>query len=288
MTKIADLLSAGRTLSFEFGPPRDDEGRKRLDKTLLELEPLQPSFVSVTYGAGGSTRDQTREIVEHVARDTAMIPMPHLTCVGHTRAQLTQIVAGYRDIGLENLLALAGDPPGDGSPVATDFRYAAELIALARQLGDFSVGVAAFPEVHPRSPDRAADRRQLAAKLEAADFAITQFFFDSAHYFGLVDDLRALGVEKPVIPGVMLFVNVDGLRRMSAMNNATIPAELDHRLDAVSGRPGAVRALAVEVATQLVSELLDGGAPGVHLYTMNYPRATLEVCANLGLAPEAR
>jgi methylenetetrahydrofolate reductase (NADPH) len=282
MTKIADLLAAGPTWSFEFGPPRDEEGERRLEKTLHELEPLAPSFVSVTYGAGGSTRDTTREIVEHIHADTSMTPMPHLTCVGHTRQQVTDIVTGYRDSGLHNLLALAGDPPADATGIEGDFRFAAELIELAREVGDFSVGVAAFPEVHPRSPDKETDRRHLAAKLRAADFAITQFFFTTEPYFRLLDELAALGVDKPVIPGLMLFVNVDGARRMSAMNNATIPAELEQRLDAVRGNPTAVRELAVEVSLPLIDELLEGGAPGVHLYTMNFSRATQDIYAALG------
>jgi methylenetetrahydrofolate reductase (NADPH) len=282
MTKIADLLAAGTTWSFEFGPPRDEEGERRLEKTLNELEPLAPSFVSVTYGAGGSTRDKTREIVERIHTDTSMTPMPHLTCVGHTRPQVTEIVTGYRDAGLQNLLALAGDPQADGSGVEGDFRYAVELIELARGIGDFSVGVAAFPEVHPRSPDRATDRRHLADKLRAADFAVTQFFFTTEPYFRLVDELAALGVDKPVVPGVMLFTNVDGARKMSAMNGATIPAELEARLDAVRGNPAAVRELAVEVSLPLIDKLLEGGAPGVHLYTMNFPRATQDIYAALG------
>jgi methylenetetrahydrofolate reductase (NADPH) len=283
--KIADLLRAGRTLSFEFQPPRDEHARQQLDKALLKLERLQPSFVSVTYGAGGSTRDMTREIVEHIHRDTSMTVMPHLTCVGHTRAQIEEIVGGYRDAGLENLLCLGGDPPTDGGAVAGDFRYAAELIEAARAVGDFSIGVAAFPEVHPRSPDRASDRANLAAKLRIADFAITQFGFRADDHFRMIDELAAMGVETPVLPGVMLFTNVAGVRRMSGLNNAAIPDDLQRRLDEVDGDAKRVRELAVEVGTALTQELLDGGVPGVHLYTMNASRATLDVYANLGLGP---
>jgi methylenetetrahydrofolate reductase (NADPH) len=285
VTRIADLLAAGRTYSFEFGPPRTPEAEARLQKTLLELEPLHPSFVSVTYGAGGSTREATRRIVEHIGRDTSMTPMPHLTCVAHTRAEVVDIVRGYRDAGLENLLALGGDPPLDGGEHPSDFRYAIELVELMQAEGDFSIGVAAFPEGHPRSPDLAADRRRLAEKLRLADFGITQFFFRSDDYFRMLDDLAALGVAKPVLPGVMAFVNVDGLRRMAALNGTAIPAELQERLDAVSGDPPAVRALAVEVCTPLIGELLERGAPGVHLYTMNYARAATEIWANLGIRP---
>ena len=287
MTKVHELLAEGRTISFEFGPPRTPEAEERLARTLVELEPLQPSFVSVTYGAGGSTRDKTREIVEHIHRETTMTPMPHLTCVGHTREQLVDIVSGYRDVGLVNLLALAGDPPEDGRESPSDFRYSGELIELARGIGDFSIGVAAFPEVHPRSADAEEDRRHLAAKLRAADFGITQFFFSTEPYFRMLDELSALGVDKPVIPGVMLFVNVPSVYKMSAMNNAEVPGWLRDRLDEVEGRPTEVRKLAVEVSTRLIQELVDGGAPGVHLYTLNFHRGTQDVYANLGFGPRA-
>jgi methylenetetrahydrofolate reductase (NADPH) len=283
VAKISELLAQGRTVSFEFGPPRTPEAAQRLEKVLLELEPLQPSFVSVTYGAGGSTRDTTRDIVEHIRRDTSMTPMPHLTCVAHSRAEVSEIVTGYRDAGLENLLALGGDAPADGAPQSTDFRYALELIELVHEVAELSVGVAAFPEGHPRSPDRATDRRHLAAKLRRADFGITQFFFDADDYFRMVDELSALGVDTPVLPGVVAFVNVEALRRMSSLNGAAIPAALSERLDRVDGDPVAVRELAVEVATDLTARLLEGGAPGVHLYTLNFSRATREICANLGL-----
>ena len=282
MPKISDLLRAGRTLSFEFSPPRDDNAERQLHKTLLTLEKLRPDFTSVTYGALGSTKDKTHEIVEHIHHDTSMPVMPHLTCVGHTRQQIVDIVTDYRDMGIENLLCLGGDPPLDGHPIAEDFHYATELIAAARELGDFSIGVAAFPELHPRSPDRATDRRWLTAKLQQADFAITQFSFTADVYFGMLDEV---GIETPIIPSVMLFRNVDGVRRMSALNGATIPDALNEALDGVDGDPTAVRELAVEWGTTLTRDLLDGGAPGIHFYTLGASRATLDVYANLGLGP---
>lgn len=288
MARISELLADGQTTSFEFGPPRTPEAEQRLEKVLLELEPLEPSFVSVTYGAGGSTRDATRDIVEHIRRDTSMTPMPHLTCVAHTRAEVADIVTGYRDAGLENILALGGDAPSDGTSVPSDFSYALELIDLVHEVADLCIGVAAFPEGHPRSPDHATDRRHLAAKLRRADFGITQFFFDAADYFRMVDELAALGVDTPVVPGVVAFVNVDALRRMSSMNGAAIPPAIEARLDDVAGDPGAVRALAVELGTALTAELLEGGAPGVHLYTLNFARATREICENLGLVAARR
>jgi methylenetetrahydrofolate reductase (NADPH) len=284
VTRIADLLAAGPTFSLEFGPPRTEEAEQRLAKTLVELEPLDPSFVSVTYGALGSTREATAKVVEHIATNTSMTVMPHLTCVAHTRAQLEEIVGGYRDAGIANLLCLGGDPPEDGADLPTDFLYASELIELARGLGDFSFGVAAFPELHPRSPDRDSDRRYLAAKLREADFGITQFFFDADAYFRMVDELAALGVRTPVIPGVMSFVNVEGLRRMARLNRTSIPADLERRLDQVDGDPPRVRELAVETCTALGERLLEGGAPGLHLYTMNFSRGTLEIWQNLRLA----
>jgi methylenetetrahydrofolate reductase (NADPH) len=280
MTRIADLLATGTTYSFEFGPPRTPEAEERLEKTLVELEPLRPSFVSVTYGAGGSTRDTTRRIVEHIAQDTSMTPMPHLTCVAHTRAEVVDIVTGYRDAGLENILALGGDPPLDGGEYPTEFEHATELIEVVRSVGDFSIGVAAFPEGHPRSPDLATDRRFLRQKLEAADFGITQFFFRADDYFRMVDELD---IDRPVLPGIMAFVNVDGLRRMAALNATVIPPELQARLDEVNGTPSAVRQLAVDTCVPLIAELLERGAPGVHLYTMNFPTAAKQIWTELGL-----
>jgi len=283
VTRIADLLAAGPTFSFEFAPPRTSEQEDRLAKTLVELEPLGPSFVSVTYGAGGSTRETTRRIVEHIATATSMTVMPHLTCVAHRRDELEGIVAGYRDGGIENLLCLGGDPPDDGTDVPSDFTYATELIELARGIGDFCTGVAAFPELHPRSPDRETDRRFLAAKLRQADFGITQFFFDADHYLRMVDELGARGVETPVLPGIIAFVNVDQVRRFARINGTTIPADLDRRLDQVAGDPPRVRELAVELGTELGERLLDAGAPGLHLYTLNFSRGTTEIWRNLRL-----
>jgi methylenetetrahydrofolate reductase (NADPH) len=289
MARISDLLAQGPTLSFEFGPPRTPEAERILEKTLVELEPLAPSFVSVTYGAGGSTRDKTREIVEHIARDTSMTPMPHLTCVAHRRDDVVAILAGYRDEGLDNVLALAGDPPLDApaGDLPSDFRYAVELVELARDVGGFCVGVAAHPEGHPRSPDLAADRRNLAAKLRLADFGITQFFFRADDYWRMVDDLAALGVTTPVIPGVIPVTNVSQVARFAALAGAAFPADLAARLEAVADRPDEVRRIGVEVATNLTAELLEGGVPGIHFYTLNFSKATKEIFANLGLGPAA-
>lgn len=286
MPKIADLLREGPTLSFEFGPPRDEVAERNLYKALIALEPLQPDFTSVTYGAMGSTKDKTWEIVEHIHHNTSMPVMPHLTCVGHTRAQIDELIGDYNRLGIENLLCLGGDPPLDG-PVEGDYTYAVELIEIARSLGDFSIGVAAFPEGHPRSPDMASDRRHLADKLRMADFGVTQFGFTPEPYLRMRDDLSAMGVDTPIIPSVMLFRQVDGARRMSSINRAAIPDTLNEAMDRVDGDATAVRKLAVEWGTRLTQAYLDAGAPGIHFDTLGASRATLDVYANLGLGPAA-
>jgi len=283
--KISDLLATKRTLSLEFPPPRDEHAAQQTRKALNKLEVLQPDFASVTYGAGGSTPDATRELVEVIHHETAIPAMPHLTCVGHSREKINRIVSEYRDLGIENLLCLGGDLPADGGELPTDFQYATELIEAAKEIGEFCIGVAAFPEVHPRSPDRESDRRFLAAKLRVADFAITQFGFTADVHFQMMDELAAFGVDTPVIPSVMLFRTVEGCRRMSRLNGATVPPDLDAALDRVDGDPTAVRKLAVEWGTKLTADLLEGDVPGVHFYTLGASHATLDVFANLGLGP---
>jgi methylenetetrahydrofolate reductase (NADPH) len=285
--KIADLLAAGRTLSFEFFPPKSDEAQRQLEKTIHELAPLRPSFVSVTYGAGGSTRDRTRDIVVDVNRTQPFPAMAHLTCSGHTRPQITDLLDEYAAGGVHNILALAGDPPTDGSDPGGDFTYALELVDLVRRHpGDFSVGVAAHPELHPRSAgDRPADRRHLATKLAAADFGITQFFFVADDYLRMVDELDHLGCTTPVLPGVMPAVNVAGLVRMATMNGSVVPADLLARLEAVADDADAVRDIGVEVATDLAARLLDAGAPGLHLYALNRSASVLRIVDALGLRP---
>ena len=211
--------------------------------------------------------------------------MPHLTCVGHTRAELVSLLEDYRASGIHNVLALAGDPPVDGSDAGGDFTYASELVELVHDVDHFTVAVAAFPEIHPRSPDRASDRRHLAAKLAAADFGMTQFFWEVEHYERMVAELADLGCTTPVLPGVMPFVNVAGARRMSAMNNTHIPASLQERMDVVDGDPEATRKLGVEVATDLVAGLLELGVPGVHLYALNRANSITEIYDNLAIRP---
>lgn len=276
MARIGELISQGPTLSYEFFPPKNEDAQRDLEKALQKLAPTEPSFVSVTYGAGGSTRDLTHDVVRHIHRDTGLVAMPHLTCVGHTRAEVVELLHQYRAEGIENVLALGGDPPQDSTAVS-EFTYASELIELAREIGGFSVGVAAFPEVHPKSPDRESDRRHLAAKLEMADFGITQFFFEAEPYFRMCEELDALGVTTPVLPGVMPLVNVAGARRMAAMNGAAFPDWLSERLDPVADDPRAVAAIGAEVAAALSEELLKGGAPGLHIYALNRSKPALRV-----------
>ncbi len=281
--KINEILKTGPSFSFEFFPPRDEKMEGVLAQTLRDLEPLQPSYVSVTYGAGGTTRERTHDLVVAINADTSMTAMAHLTCAAHTRTELVDIVVRYRDAGIDNILALGGDPPKDLDLPPGELHYAVELVELIRGVGDFSVGVAAHPEPHPRSPNREADRRHTAEKLRAADFAITQFFFDPAHYFDLVESLRALGVDKPVIAGIMPATSLASIKRMAEMQGSEFPTWLAEKLHAVGDDPAAVRAVGIAEATRLCAALLEGGAPGLHFYTLNRSTATREIYENLGL-----
>jgi methylenetetrahydrofolate reductase (NADPH) len=270
MRRIGDIIAEGPTLSIEFFPPRSDEAERQLQDALADLSPLGPSFASVTYGALGSTRDRTRDLVIGMNADHAFPTMAHLTCVGHTRGEIAQLLDDYAAGGVANILALGGDPPSDGRPPDGDFTYAAELVELVRaHPAGFSVGVAAHPELHPRSESRAEDRRHLADKLALADFAITQFFFDADDYARMIDELAGLGCHRPVVPGVMPIISAAGVRRMSEMNRTRIPDDLSARLDRVADDPAAVAELGVETAAALCEQLLAHGAPGLHLYSLN-------------------
>ncbi len=281
--KISEILKTGRSFSFEFFPPRDEKMEAVLAETLRDLETLEPSYVSVTYGAGGTTRERTHDLVVGIDRDTTMTAMAHLTCAAHTRAELVGIVERYRDAGIDNILALGGDPPKDLDLPDGELEYAIELVELIRGVGDFSVGVAAHPEPHPRSATRESDRRHTAEKLAAADFAITQFFFDAEHYFELVETLRSLGVDKPVIAGIMPATSIGSIKRMSEMQGSEFPAWLSAKLHAVGDDPAAVRAVGIVEATKLCATLLEGGAPGLHFSTMTRSTATREIYDNLRL-----
>jgi methylenetetrahydrofolate reductase (NADPH) len=282
--RITDMLARGRTFSFEFFPPKTDEAQAQLAATIGELAPLKPSFFSVTYGAQGSTRTRTRDVVVDLARRGVIPPMAHLTCVGHVRSEIDQLLGEYQAAGVHNILALGGDLPADGSSMGpSDFTHAIDLVEHLRARFDMSIGVAAHPEVHPRSPSRESDRKHLAAKLARADFAMTQFFFEVDHYTRLVAELSALGVEKPVIPGIMPITNKGQIVKMAHMSGAAIPRWLTDRLEKLE-EPADIRRFGVEVATRLSQELLAAGAPGLHFYTLNRSTATREIYANLGLS----
>ena len=287
MTKIADLLAAGPTYSIEFPAPKSPAMLRQLEKVVRELEPHRPDFCSITYGAGGSTKDGTLEAVLYVHHQTDLVVMPHLTCAGQTHAEVLALVERYRDEGIENLLALAGDPPLEGNQVG-DFRYAVELIDLARRHADFTIGVSAFPEVHPNSPSRDEDRRRLADKLAKAEFGITQFFWTADHYFRMRDELDAIGCTTPVIPSLFPIGNVEVARRITSMNGAEWPAWLEERLDAVAGDPDGIRQVGVEVATEIGERLLAEDPPGLHLYTLNRSEAVTEIWRNLDLDARRR
>lgn len=283
MALIRDLLAAGPTFSFEFFPPKNDEEQTTLVRTLRELEPLEPSFVSVTYRGGRESRERTISLVAGMRRTTTLTPMAHLICVAHTRLELAEILIQLRKAGIENLMALGGDPPTDPDAIEGELRYADELVDLAGAIGGFSVGVAAHPIGHPRSPDLASDRRYLAAKLNKADFAVTQFFFQAEDYLQLVEQLRAEGCEKPVIPGIMPVTTLASVPRMAQMG-AAVPEALVARLEA-GGDADGVRQAGIEAATELCEKLLAEGAPGLHFYTLNRSTATREIYRSLGLGP---
>jgi methylenetetrahydrofolate reductase (NADPH) len=285
MTRIADLLAKGRTFSFEFFPPKTDAEQATLVKTLRDLEPLGPSFVSVTYRGGAQSRQRTFDLVTGMLRTTALVPMAHLICVAHTRLELAQILVAYRSAGVENLMALGGDPPEDPAEGAGELLYASELVELASAIGGFSVGVAAQPNGHPLSPDLDGDRHHLAAKLSRADFAVTQFFFEASDYTGLVADLAARGVDKPVLPGIMPVTSLTSVPRMAVMG-AAVPEWMVARLQRADRQGGAdaVRNEGVAIATELCEQLLATGVPGLHFYTLNRSSATREIYSALGLA----
>ncbi|MEQ8834703.1 MAG: methylenetetrahydrofolate reductase [Miltoncostaeaceae bacterium] len=278
--RIPDLIAGGPTWSVEFFPPKTPEAEVQFRAAVEELAPLRPDFASVTYGALGTTRSTTRDIVVRMNADLSFPTMAHLTCVGHTRAEIDELLDGYAAEGVQNILALGGDPPADGSDPGGEFSYAEELVEVIRaHPAEFAIGVAAHPEVHPRSDDRDGDRRHLARKLMAADFAITQFFFDVEHYFRMVDELGALGCDRPVVAGVMPFTSGPGLIRMAQMNRCVLPDGLAERLETAGADE--IADLGVEMATTICETLVAGGAPGIHLYTLNRGASVHRVHDNL-------
>lgn len=280
--RVDELLGRGRTRSFEFFPPKSDDETTVLERTLSDLRALDPSFVSVTYRGGRESRQRTFDLVTRIQRTGELTAMAHLICVGHRRDEMRDLLKNYVDAGVVNVMALGGDLPEGDDGTSSDFRYALELVELAREVGELCVGVGAQPQGHPRSTSRSEDRRHLARKLEAADFAVTQFFFEANEWIQLVSDLADLGVEKPVLPGIMPVTTLHGIDRMATMG-AAVPGGLVVRLEAanVAGGPKAVRAEGIRAATELCQQLLDAGVPGLHFYTLNRSTATREICEAL-------
>jgi methylenetetrahydrofolate reductase (NADPH) len=282
MSRITDLLASGRTISFEFFPPKDNEEQRLLTQTISDLQPLKPSFVSVTYRGGRISRERTTRVVIDLLRTTDLTPMPHLTCVAHPRFELGEIVGGFRAAGLENLLALGGDPlPEEES--YRELAYASELVELGRRLGFESIGVAAHPAGHPRSPDLRSDRQHLAHKMNLADFAITQFFFKVEEYERLRDEMAAHGITKPIIAGIMPITSLVSVQRMAQLSGYAVPDDVVRRIQAGGDDRAEIRKRGIEVATELCRGLLDAGVPGLHFYTLNFSKATREIHTNLGL-----
>jgi methylenetetrahydrofolate reductase (NADPH) len=285
MDCITELLAKGRTFSFEFFPPKNDEEQRLLTRTIADLGPLDPSFVSVTYRGGRVSRERTTRVVVDLIKNTDLTPMAHLTCVAHPRFELGEILGGFRALGVENLLALGGDPlPAEES--YKELEYASELVELGRRVGFQSIGVAAHPAGHPRSPNLATDRDRLAFKLELADFAITQFFFKLEEYQRLREELAARQMTKPIIAGIMPITSLTSVQHMAQLSGYAVPDDIVKRITAGGDDPQEIRKRGIELAVELCSELLTAGVPGLHFYTLNFSKATREIYARLRLVPD--
>jgi methylenetetrahydrofolate reductase (NADPH) len=288
--RITDLLAVPEpSFSFEFFPPKTEEGVALLIETVNALRPLEPAFVSITYGAGGSTRTRTIDLVRRIKTELAVETMAHLTCVGATRDELKGVLNQLGDAGIENVLCLRGDPPrGQPAfvPVEGGFRYANELTAFVKESWPFCLGVAGYPEKHPESVDRYTDLLHLRLKVEAgAAFIITQLFFESAYYFEFVAQARRLGITVPIIPGIMPITNVEQVERMSALIGAAVPDRLRRELALRRNDPNAALEFGVAYASLQCAELLRKGAPGIHFYTLNKSTATRAILAALRAHP---
>jgi len=287
---VCDFEAGKPSFSFEFFPPKDDEGTNRLFATIAELGPYAPTYVSVTYGAGGSTRRLTLELVERIKRSVGLEPMAHLTCVGATRDEIGEVLEQLRRAAIDNVLPLRGDPPrGSGrfEAVAGGFRHATELVEFIRSRYEFCLAGACYPEVHPEAESAEADILHLKRKVEAGiDFLITQLFFDNEDYFKFVDRARGAGIACPIIAGIMPITNLSQIKRFTSMCGARIPGQLLERLEATGGDHDEVQRIGVEHAVNQCRSLLARGAPGIHFYTLNRSRATVYVLEALkGASP---
>ena len=272
--KIRDILGSGkRTISFEFFAPKTEPGVESLFRTIHRLKEHQPDFVSVTYGAGGSTRNETVDLVSRIKAETGLESMAHVTCVGQTREDIHGVLAQLNEAGIENVLALRGDPPrGQDTfvPVDGGFRFASEVITHIRENFDFGVGAACFPEVHPDSVDLASDMAHLKEKVDAGvDYLVTQLFFDNRDFFNFIDQARGAGIRVPILAGILPILSTAQIRRFTAMCGASIPPQLDEQLEKYIDDDDAARELGVEYAARQVQELWRAGVDGVHFYTIN-------------------
>ncbi len=282
--KIGELLKRDIfSISFEFFPPKDEKGERQLFETIKKLEKLKPTFVSVTYGAGGSTRDRTRNVVKRIHEETDLTVMAHLTCIAHTKEELIEILQDYKNIGIENILALRGDVPRDKPdwrPPEGACRYAKELVELIREnfKDYFSVGVASYPEGHPESPNLEWEVRYFKEKVEAgADFSITQMFFVNDYYYEFVELCQKAGINIPIIPGIMPITNFKQIKKFAALCGATIPQSLIEKMEKVEDKPEEVKKIGIEFAINQCLDLIRHGVPGLHFYTLNKSDATLKI-----------
>ncbi|RSM79032.1 5,10-methylenetetrahydrofolate reductase [Kibdelosporangium aridum] len=291
MTSVLERINVGRaTFSVEFMPPRDDADEQILWRSIRELEGLDPAFVSVTYGAGGSRRDRTIRTTGRVARETTLVPMAHLTAVDHSVAELRNVIGWYAAVGVHNVLALRGDPPGNpmGEWVKhpQGLSYAEDLVRLVRELGDFCVGVAAFPYGHPRCSDIETDADRLVQKFRAgADFAVGQLCYSASDFLRLRDRVAARGSDAPILPGVMPLTTPKMLSKVVELSGAPVPPQIKSRLEPLMDDPKAFRAEGIDVVTEMCQELLAEGVDVLHFYTFNRAKATKEVLGRLGLVP---
>lgn len=281
--RIAELFQQKRPVcSFEFFPPKTDEGFSTLYQTIADLKRLNPDYVSVTWGAGGSTRRKTIELVSQIQNEIGITAMAHFTCVGASREDLTQSLDRMRDAGIANVLALSGDLPEGYVQPPDGFRYASELIAFIRTQWKFCLAGGCYPETHPAAASPEVDLKNLVHKVnQGLDFLITQLFFDNEVYFAFVKRARAAGITIPIVPGIMPIVNEKGVRRMTLLCGASIPDELNTRLSACAQDPLRIQELGIEWATRQCQELLDRGVPGLHFYTLNQSSATRLIHAKL-------